>query len=89
MTHNPCAHFLLLAVAGLGFAVSVGCERRGSLTQEAAQDSINRWAISQFSANENSVKIVGGVRELPNENAATVELKFDTFNYTLSNSPDR
>jgi hypothetical protein len=26
---------------------------------------------------------------LPNENAATVELKFNTFNYTLSNSPDR
>jgi len=87
MTTHPL-RFVLCVGVSICFFFSAGCERRGVLTQEAAQDAINQWATSKFAANKNAVKIIGGVRELPAENSATAELQFDSFNYTLTQSPD-
>lgn len=53
----------------------------GRITTEKAQQALNQW-ISR--AGSGQVTIVGGVREVPAENAATAELKFTKFVYVSS-----
>jgi len=53
----------------------------GRITTEKAQQALNQW-ITQ--AGKGQVTIVGGVREVPAENAATAELKFTNFVYVSS-----
>lgn len=50
----------------------------GKITTEKAQRALDNWISS---AGSGQVSIVGGVRELPTENAATAELKLSNFNY--------
>jgi hypothetical protein len=53
----------------------------GQITTEKAQQALNQWVAR---AGSGQVTIVGGVRELPAENAATAELKFTNFVYQSS-----
>lgn len=50
----------------------------GQITTEKAQQALNQWITR---AGRGQVTIVGGVREVPAENAATAELKFSNFIY--------
>lgn len=53
----------------------------GKITTEKAQQALNKWVTS---AGSGQVSIVGGVRELPTENAATAELKLTELTYVSS-----
>lgn len=57
----------------------------GRITTEKAQQALNQWIAR---AGSGQVTIVGGVRELPNENAATAELKFTNFVYQSSQTKE-
>lgn len=57
----------------------------GRITTEKAQQALNQWITS---AGSGQVSIVGGVRELPAENAATAELKFSNFIYQSSQTKE-
>jgi hypothetical protein len=77
----------------LAFAVCLlGCASQSSqqtssasdakrITTEKAQQALNQWIAH---AGKGQVTIVGGVREVPAENAATAELKFTNFVYQSS-----
>lgn len=57
----------------------------GRITTEKAQQVLNQW-IGR--AGSGQVTIVGGVREVPAENAATAELKFTNFVYQSSQTKE-
>lgn len=57
----------------------------GRITTETAQQVLNQWIAR---AGSGQVTIVGGVREVPAENAATAELKFTNFVYTSSQTKE-
>ena len=50
----------------------------GRITTEKAQRALNQWISF---AGKGQVSIVGGVRELPTENAATAELTLTDFTF--------
>ena len=53
----------------------------GKITTEKAQRALNQWVTS---AGSGQVSIVGGVRELPTENAANADLKLTELTYVSS-----
>jgi hypothetical protein len=57
----------------------------GRITTEKAQQALNQWIAR---AGSGQVTIVGGVREVSAENAATAELKFTNFVYQSSQTKE-
>lgn len=53
----------------------------GRITTEKAQRVLTQWIAA---AGSGQVSIVGGVREVPSENAATADLTFSNFTYVHS-----
>lgn len=64
---------------------SSGSSSSGRITTEKAQQVLNQWIAR---AGSGQVTIVGGVRELPTDNAATAELKFTNFVYQSSQTKE-
>ena len=72
---------LLLACAPQPSQTTITASDTGKITTEKAQAALNQWVTS---AGSGQVSIVGGVRELPTENAATAELKLTELTYVSS-----
>lgn len=81
------AVFLLACTSqsSLQSSSSSSSSNAGRITTEKAQQALNQWIAR---AGSGQVTIVGGVRELPAENAATAELKFDNFVYQSSQTKE-
>lgn len=71
----------LLACASHSSQPGSSASDAGKITTEKAQQALNQWITR---AGSGQVSIVGGVREVPAENAATAELKFTKFVYQSS-----
>jgi hypothetical protein len=71
----------LLACASQSSQQTSSSSDDSRITTEKAQQALNQWITA---AGSGQVSIVGGVRELPSENAATADLTFSNFTYVHS-----
>ena len=72
---------LLVACASQPSQTTITASDTGKITTEKAQRALNQWVTS---AGSGQVSIVGGVRELPTENAANADLKLTELTYVSS-----
>ena len=72
---------LLVACASQPSQTTITASDTGKITTEKAQKALNQWITS---AGSGQVSIVGGVRELPTENAANADLKLTELTYVSS-----